>query len=343
MCNYIFLPKFSAKPNKIVLFNEVSRYGSSDKKKGVESISNEKTNLTRKFHNFNITPTAQKNLREKISWLYQLSKSRFVITYSGKQITNFKINFLTLTLPAKQAHPTSQITNECLNQFLSEIRQRTKMENYVWRLEFQHNGNVHYHVVTDTYIDYFFAQKIWNRILSKLGYIDAFASKMKKLSAYDYFLEYGEKRKQTFEESHKSYVKGRSEGWRNPPSVDVKSCTSNKHIGLYISKYFSKKKDGNPICNALDNEDNSFGLRLWFCSRSLSKLKGIVDYVEAVEFNPADAIKSLDKTRKYFHKYATCYYFEWADLSNYIKSILFPYFYNYAKSLGYCPAYIGTS
>lgn len=52
--------------------------------------------------------------------------------------------------------------------------------------EFQGNGNLHYHIVTDTYIDYFLAQKIWNRIINKLGYVDVYTAKFSAMSLHDY-------------------------------------------------------------------------------------------------------------------------------------------------------------
>jgi hypothetical protein len=205
-------------------------------------------------------------------------------------------------------------------------------------LEFQSNGNVHYHIVTDTYIDYFFALKIWNRILSKLGYVQAFQDKMKSMSLNQYHDTYGTRYSRDFSTSAKMYAKGKAENWSNPPSVDVKSCTSKKSISFYIAKYFSKDNSNKAKCNQLDNEDNSFGLRLWFCSRSLSKLKGIVEFVEASDFNPKVLLEGLPGVRKYFHEYAECLFFEFKNLTNYAKSVLFPMYFNYAKALGYSSA-----
>ena len=59
---------------------------------------------------------------QKINWLYFLAKSKSVKTISGKEIYNFKINFITLTLPSKQIHPTNVITSQCLNQFITEMK-----------------------------------------------------------------------------------------------------------------------------------------------------------------------------------------------------------------------------
>jgi len=347
--HYIFTPKVSTRPNKIVTYNDVSFYGKEDLTKEKKERKQRLTfddkgnitgteNVTRAFHNFEISAAAQKNLQDKVTWLYHLAKSRYQKTYSGKEIFNFKVNFLTLTLPSKQIHPTTQITQDCFNQFLTEIRQRVKMENYVWRLEFQANGNVHYHIVTDSYIDYFFCLKVWNRIINKLGYVDAFAKKMKSLSIYEYWETYGNAKPENWDDCQRKYLKGRATGWEQPPSVDVKVCTSSKAIGLYISKYFSKKEKSGCVKNDLDNEENSFALRLWFCSRSLSKLKAVTEFCEAVEFRPDLLIKAVAGVRVFVHQYATCYYFELSKMANYVKELLFPYLRTYANQLGYSSA-----
>lgn len=338
MRDFIFIPKISSKPNKIVLYNEVSWYGKGEKNTVKTVQKAEKPTVARQFHGFKISPQAQKNLVDKVHWLYHLAKSRYVKSYSGKEIFNFKINFITLTLPSKQVHPTSQITNECFNHFLTEVRQRCDLENYVWRLEFQGNGNVHYHIITDTYLDYFFVQKIWNRIINKLGYVDTFSNNMSGMSLHQYVDKYSKNASNDFPTLAKRYAKGISEKWQNPPSVDVKNCTSEKSIGAYISKYFSKSKDANAIQNPLDNAANSFGLRLWFCSRSLSQLKGVVDYIETMDFRPDLLVQFAAGCRIFYHQYATVFYINLSQMSNYIKGQIYPYFRAYASALGYCSA-----
>lgn len=92
------------------------------------------------------------------------------------------------------------------------------------------------------------------------------------------------------------------------------------------------------IKNDLDNEKNSFSLRLWFCSRSLSKLTSIVDYKEKIEINWFDVIKGCNKVKEFVCDYATCLFFEIRNMSNYVKSLLYPTFRNYANEMGYCSA-----
>lgn len=335
---YIFNEKISLKPNKITLFNEVcfTTAGSDIIRSIHEGTRNARPEKS--FHNFKISQNASKTIKEKVQWLYLLGKSRYTKSYSGKEIFNFKINFLTLTLPSSQRHPTIQITKECFNQFLTEIRQRTNMENYVWRLEFQKNGNVHYHIVTDTYIDYFFAQKIWNRIINKLGYVDAYTRKFEVMSLSDYCQNSSASAGTPFDVLAKRYAKGKACKWSEPRSVDVKVCTSDKSIAFYISKYFSKDASNTSACNILDNEENSFALRLWFCSRSLSKLKSIVEYSCKMKINWHWLLKGRDKVRNVVLDYADCLFFEIKDLSAQLKGLLYPVFREYANSLGYSSA-----
>jgi len=335
MRNYIFNEKISLKPNKITKFNEVCY--TSDADDLVHSIHEGCTriNAVKQFHRFQISPAAKRNITEKVNWLYLLGKSRYMKTYSGKEIFNFKINFLTLTLPSMQQHPTAQITSECFNQFLTEIRQRVKMENYIWRLEFQRNGNVHYHIVTDCFIDYFLAQKIWNRIVNKLGYVDAYTAKFSKMSLQEYIENSSAAAGTPFDVQAKRYAKGKACSWKEPRSVDVKVCTSDASIAYYISKYFSKEKDNNTLCNRFDNEENSFSLRLWFCSRSLSKLKSICDYSCQMPINWHTLLKGKLKVRNIVLDYADCLFFELREMSNEIKSLLYPIYRKYANELQY--------
>lgn len=239
MRDLLFLPSFSLEPNKLSSYNSIFIRNKENEtiksiqerpKRVLRSLPNlqSSNHINRSGHNFIISDNAYRTLKRKINWLYYLSKARKVKTYNGKDIFNFKIAFITLTLPSKQKTPTSDISSSLLNPFLTEIRQRTKMENYVWRLEFQKNGNVHYHLVTDTYIDYYLVKKIWNRLLASKGYIDEYRSKMEKLSLSEYVKRYEGNTNITYSDIVKNYARNKRENWSQPNSVDVKSVISNR-------------------------------------------------------------------------------------------------------------------
>lgn len=346
---YVFLPSFSLEPNKVTSYNSVFI---RNREKGIlESIHkprvkrkinfeniNSDNKIKRQFHNFTISDNAYRTLKRRISWLYYLSKSKQVKTYTGKEIYNFKIGFITLTLPSKQKTCTKEVTNNLLDPFLTEIRKRTGMKNYIWRLEFQKNGNAHYHIVTDTYLDFWFVTKIWNRILKLNGYIDEYQNKFKDLSLSQYRDVVDKNHKTEFNLIAKRYAKGKKNNWEQPNTCDVKSVISNKAISNYISKYFAKDSKHETICNELDNEDNSKSLRLWFCSRSLSKLNKISNFCEAVEYDIFAIVSYAKEFKKIVGRYATSIYFEIKSLYNTPRMWIEKILKDYSKKQGYIPA-----
>ncbi len=346
---YIFMPSYSLEPNKISLFNKVyikiprtNEEGIADLKLPQElnktkrlSVSN---NIKRSSHNFSISDNAYRNLKRKINWLYYLAKSKSIKTYNGKEIYNFKIGFHTFTLPSKQQTCTANVTKNIWNQFLTEIRQRTDMQNYIWRLEFQKNGNVHYHLVTDTYLDYFFILKIWNRILKSYGYIEAYKKKHESLTFAEYNRLYNKENKTDKNVMAKRYAKGKSQRWEMPNSVDSKSVISKKAISFYISKYFAKDSKNGTIKNELDTEENSSNLRLWFCSRSLSKLNTVTDFCELMQEDLFGIVKSIKEVVCKIAKYATTWYFDIYNAVGWSRKVLERVLKKYALESGYIPS-----
>jgi len=345
---YTIMPSFSIQPNKVVNYNRVfhaSKFEDTyekalekSQKKVIRPLAQtSKNTIKRSFHNFNISDGAYRNLKSKINWLYHFSKSKQIKTYSGKTIFNFKIAFITLTLPSKQIHPTHEITRKCFNQFVTEIRQRVKMVNFVWRLEFQSNGNVHYHIVTDTYIDYYFALSVWNRIIDKMGYVSKYQKRFQNFSLAEYNAEINRYGKTDFSVIAKRYALGCKNKWKQPNTVDCRSVISGKQIANYVSKYFGKDAKNKVCSNELDNEENSFALRLWFCSRSLSKLKSVSNFSEAVDYNLFRVLSEFNVGRKVITRYANIIYFEVVKLPNFIREFVEKLLTTYRKSVNYNP------
>lgn len=296
--------------------------------------------LEKKFHNFEISANSQKNLRSKVEWLFLYAKSRNVKTYTNKILKNFKCAFITLTLPSKQKHNTAYIITQMLDEFLQQCRKRTKMINYVWRLEFQANGNAHFHIVTDTYIDYYLAQKLWNKILNNHGYIEPYKNKMSALTYGQYCSKFGKKKngeKIQNEILFKRYNYGKSTNWSNPNTVDCKNISRGGSISFYISKYFSKKEKSAKK-NELDNENNSFALRLCFWSRSLSRCKSESMPVDYYDANIFEYLKNDESCHVCYYDYCTVIYFEFEKLNPFNKELLRRHFERDRRDIGYVSA-----
>ena len=69
------------------------------------------------------------------------------------------------------------------------------------------------------------------------------------------------------------FGRGTATRWDSPNTVDVRAVSNAKNISFYISKYITKKSEHslNPVVSSRESSDSN--LRLWFCSRSLSRLE----------------------------------------------------------------------
>ena len=343
---FIIIPKVSIRPDRLVFYSEFARRSKlsdtwqetnvTQKKELVPGSQSEKTKqpICNK-HNFELSKKAKARIRDKVTWLYHLAKNKTVTTSTGKVLYSFKMNFVTLTLPSVQNHTTNEINEKCLNQFFTEISQRFNVKNYVWRLEFQKNGNVHYHIATDEYLEYWQVRTIWNRCINKLGYVDAYASSNRGQTFQEYLKKNPITEKNTFEKLKERFTYGCASRWESPNTVDVRVVTGSKNIAFYISKYITKKESEPLNQKVLDREDMSSNLRLWFCSRSLSKVDKIVQPIEALCDLAVDCLNKIKDYKKSLHDYCEIFYFNAKEQSNEFKKSFRALLFNYSQSVGY--------
>lgn len=343
---FTVIPKASIRPDKIVFYNqyylnEVSDplakkpMDKFDKKKAFISLINGVETKKSNTHNFEISKKAGARIKEKINWLYNLAKNRTIETHNGKVLNSFRMNFITLTMPSIQIHATAEITDKCLNQFLTECKARFGLKNFVWRLEFQKNGNAHYHIATDTYIDFLAAKTIWNRCLNKLGYVDRYSEKMRKYNLAQYCAEFGADGKTEFNVLRERFGRGCATRWVEPNTVDIRAVTNSKNISFYISKYITKKSDHtlNPIVSC--REPTTSNLRLWFCSRSLSKLSKIEIFMDSYSDLVYNCLSSLENCKNFIFDYCSVKYFNLKEQSKAGQVLWRKLFWDYAKEHNY--------
>lgn len=346
---FTVVQKASFRPSKVVFYQrfysnhsvDASRSSSltnQEKKSALNDLYGKSRAVDCNKHNFEISFKASKRIKEKVSWLYELARNKTVTTSKGVVLQSFKMNFITLTLPSNQHHPTAEITKQCLGQFLTELKSRFNLLNYVWRLEFQANGNAHYHIATDTYIDYMHCKLIWNRCLEKLGYVTAYQQKMSKLNFEQYRQQYSNGGKIDFDTLRERFGRGTATRWNSPNTVDVRAVSNHKNIAFYISKYITKASEHklNPIVS--QREESETNLRLWYCSSSLSRLSAIEIFMEGASDLVIDILSSLTEVKKYVFDYCSVWFFNNVDQVNDCKRKLWKLFRRYATETGYIPA-----
>lgn len=256
-------------PNRIVSYRTPKRSFGENKQKVPRLVPK---NNQRKINQ--ISPKGKTRLKQAINWLSFLSLPRAVKWQGQVKDRNFQIAFITLTLPSKQMHSHSEIVKSCLNTFLMYLRRKHNVENYVWRAELQANGNIHFHLVIDRYIHYLAVRKYWNNSIATLGYLSAYADLFRNMKYADYLHSRQMQGTNDLSKIRKAWKYGQDTGWLMPNTTDVEKPRDIQKIGAYLSKYFSKNNDEEKTGMYADSLKELTG-RLWYCSTSLSRLKGI--------------------------------------------------------------------
>ena len=162
-------PALRIHPDSLVMFSQCHYTNYQP-----HSNHNSLLNLNSNFNHNNLSPQAKRKLEKAIKYLIFTATDKEAYNNKTKSKFRFKVNMVTLTLSSSQVHSDQTIKSQCLNQLLLELKQHYSVKNYVWKSEYQVNGNVHFHLLTDQFIPWFELQNRWNRIQNKLGYVDRF-------------------------------------------------------------------------------------------------------------------------------------------------------------------------
>ncbi len=125
-----------------------------------------------------------------------------------------KLTFLTLTLSSPQIHTDNEVKRNMLNEMIINLKRHFNITYYFWRAEPQQNGRIHFHIVADSYMEYYRVREMWNYIQEKNGYLKEFEKKY----------------------NHK-----------NPNSTDVRIVNSDENFANYLIDYITKKNDRRKI------------------------------------------------------------------------------------------------
>lgn len=287
----------------------------TQKRLKLEHVQRYKSNFNAVKNPFIISKASKRKIFDSVNSMFCLSDARTVHMQNGKPLYNFKLAFVTLTLPSQQAHDDVTIKKELLNQFLVELRKNYGIQNYIWKAELQQNENIHFHLILDKYVDFQALRRRWNRCCNKLGYVDAYSNKMSSMSLSDYHALRNKNLKCDFQKSALSYANGNRCNWSNPNSVDVRSVQSKKDLAIYLSKYIAKSDDNADVSDEMLVRQLAFG-RCWSRSYSLSKLKYRNKLLVGEVLNLIEYLKSeVKKVHKVTGDFFTVFFFNALELS----------------------------
>lgn len=176
--------RISLKPHQIVRVTTFNKFGTTQNEKSKENMKA----CDGQFNGYMSANTSRYVKRIVENWLtaIELNSDLNAVDYRNKPY----VTFVTLTLPSKQVHHDNFLKDHCLNpmtKWLQDSTERTKrkgagVDAYLWRAESQKNGNLHFHLICDRWIDHEKLRNKWNQIIERLGYVTAY----KKTQEYIY-------------------------------------------------------------------------------------------------------------------------------------------------------------
>jgi len=119
--------------------------------------------------------------------------------------------FVTLTLSSKQINTDQELRRKMLTPFIQVMQRKFNVWHYLYVCEKQTNGNIHFHILIDSFIKWQLIREEWNKIQTANGYTD------------EYF------------KTHQH---------RNPNSTDIHKLDKVQDLSSYVVKYCTvEKKD----------------------------------------------------------------------------------------------------
>ncbi len=239
----------------------------------------------------NINTVAKRKIERRFEAWFEMIKvyNSYLTKYDNKNKLRFVL--ITLTLPVEQFYSDKFLKLKLLKPFIKTLEKRYKTYRWMWRAEKQKNGNIHFHIVIDKYIDKNILNAIYLHYLKSLGYL------------------------QKYQKNHPGQV---------PPALNV---TGQKHMinpVSYLTKYLSKNAGYDSVDGANWRMSNMLvnikPFQFYDIDNFEKRLRQLVDSKQATIFED-DFFTIYHAKRQTTEKL----------LSEHIKELKFNYYLNLSK------------
>lgn len=277
----------------------------------------------------NVSKIAKRKITKAIDYLLLFASDKKVTAIKSGRKFNFKIAFITLTLPSQQIHSDNEIKRKCLNSFLIELSKYENVHNYIWRAEKQKNGSIHFHIIIDKFVHWNDIRNRWNRIVNKLGYVDRYRASMKEFYK-DGFKVRNELIKNWSEVKQRaSYKRNLETGYHSPNSTDVHSIKQIHNLTHYFIKYLTKNENNPKDQTSKEEEKHKQTGRIWGASRNLQNIKGASIILDSELQTELETIIAETNCKAYTSDYFSIFYIDFQKLNSSGGNTIFQRFAEY--------------
>lgn len=259
----ISLPTVQVRSNSLIFYSQRT----TQAKRHISWLKQKNELAKLKTYSGEITPGSKRRLTKAISLLTQAAKWQKVWNPVTQRTINFKMAFMTLTIPDDTIITANQAYNQLLKPFLRVMRRKHQMHSYIWKAELQERGQIHYHLTLNTFIPMHYIQNEWNKIIVTAGYADNF---------YKQF------------------------GHWNPPSTHIRRVTNYNRLEEYLVKYCTKNStDQDTLAARAKLGGEPLKGKIWGSSENL---KQSTYYTELVGHSIEKAVNELVEAKKVIFK-----------------------------------------
>lgn len=326
------VPKISIHPSKINIYNELhwdphrpvtdksllaSKFNFDSEGNIIETNEKRTAQIIKSSRKANgkISKHARKKMTKASDYLLMMAGNKSVQSQFSGRTFQFKISFITLTLPSYQIDDDKTIINKCLNQFIIEIKKSYKVKNYIWRAEKQKNGNIHFHILTDRYIPWQELRNRWNRIINKLGYVTRYREEQENWHRNGFRPRPELTKTWSLKAQQKAYERGAKQHWNSPNTTDIHSVRKIHNIKKYITKYMSKEEPPFQIKGTNIKISIYQTGRVWGCNRELNNITGARSEIDSNLENELQTLIEAENVHKFNSDYFTVIYFDYRELA----------------------------
>lgn len=165
-----------------------------------------------------VSDGVKKRMKKCITLLLQSTPYKYKTNPVSGRVMAHKVSFITLTTPTHEKSTDAKYCHKhLLEPFLRVLRRKHNLKSYIWKVELQGNGQVHYHITGDTVIHHRELRNIWNGLLDKNSMLCEFEQKY---------------------------------GHKDPNSTDIHNVQKVRNLEAYLVKYICKEYQNETKLNA---------------------------------------------------------------------------------------------
>lgn len=214
-----FIEHLQVRYDSIIAFPmslQVLEHGTNRKQLTISDLlerfkSNSTGEVQKSNYNGLVSSAVARRIAKKVDLLLQISPYQTVYNPITSSSQRFQLVFITLTIPFQSDEVDHRkIMKDCMRPMLAFLKLKNGVQDYVWKAELQKNGMIHYHIVTNRFIDYTKLRNKWNSLLKSAGLLSRFESE---------------------------------QGHSHPNSTDIHAAKSSRQVRSYVRKYLGKSDD----------------------------------------------------------------------------------------------------